>query len=847
MTRSLVLTTAIGLALSTLQPTLSAAAAGATTTNRPPAKSSARDAAANEEKQLIGVLRSGASPREKDAACAQLKRIRTARAVPALSALLPDEQLSHSARYALESMPSAEAGRALTDALGKTSGQTRVGIVQSLGFRHEARAVPALTPLLADPDPALAAAAATALGQIGGPKALKALQAAGPSAGAVRNAVTDATLRCAADLLRAGKLSKALPIYQRLHETEQADYLRVAAYRGMILSARRQALPLMSGAITGGEGTSQTAALQLVSQVQAPGAALALAQLLPKVPAVVQVALIGGLSQRGDPAAAPAIAALADSATPEVRLAAISALGVLGDASLVPLLAQSAASATGAEQEAARLALVQLRRGDPARALLAQLPGAQPAVQVELARALGDRRDRAAVPVLLALAQQGSDSARKAALQALAALVDQAQLAAIVRLVFEANTEAARSEAAEALSAACHNIQLLRGRVNLDPLMQGLATSSTEVRVALLPVCGGLIDPQVRSALRAAVAGSQPQVRAAAIRALSYTRDGELLPDLLKIACEAPEENFRTLAIRACVRLTTQEETVKLSNAQRLEPLKSILATPLNAGQKRIVLAGLAEIPEVPALQLVEPLLSEAAVQVEAAQAAIKIASGLPYAQTDVAVDALKQVLAATTDAPTRQAAEKALKELEAGTDFITAWQVAGPYRQEGKDYAALFDVVFPPETKGTPGVKWRAPAAGTDSKRPWVVDLLKTFGGEQCVAYARTRVRSSQACPARLEVGSDDGVKVWLNDKLVHTNNTFRGLQPGSDKVNVTLNPGWNQLLLKVTQLNQGWAFCVRFLTPDGRHLEGLEFDSRPPAAQRNRVNRPPSAAQPQ
>ena len=158
---------------------------------------------------------------------------------------------------------------------------------------------------------------------------------------------------------------------------------------------------------------------------------------------------------------------------------------------------------------------------------------------------------------------------------------------------------------------------------------------------------------------------------------------------------------------------------------------------------------------------------------------------------------------------------------------------MAGPYRQEGKDYTALFDIVFAPETATTPEVKSKSLAPGADPKRPWVMDLLKPLGGEQCAAYARTWVYSDQKCAARLELGTDDGVKVWFNNKVVHTNNTFRGLQPGSDKVNVTLNQGWNRLLLKVTQLNQGWAFCARLLTPDGHHLDGLKFDASPQKTQ--------------
>jgi HEAT repeat protein len=567
-----------------------------------------------------------------------------------------------------------------------------------------------------------------------------------------------------------------------------------------------------------------------VREVSAPGATELFAKLLQKVNPPVHVALIGGMSQRGDVAAAPAIAAMVKSASPEVRVAVINALGILGDATMVPLLGVSAASASGEEQKAARLALVDLRRGNPTETLLRLLPAAKPEVQAEFARALGDRSDKAAVPKLMELAREGSGSASKAALQALVLLVDDAQVGQMVQFVIEAKTDTARAAAAEALNSACHQIQTRRGQVNTAPLVQGLATASTGARIALLPVCGGLIDTKLRAALRAAVVAPEPPVRAAAIRALCDTADAELLPDVLKVACEAPEENLRTLAIRACVRLTTQEDTIKLPVKAQIEPLKAILATPVSADQKRLVLAGLAEIPDLEALKLADPMLDEAAIQPEAAKAVTKIASALPHAQGQPAIAALKRVLAATIDADTRKAADTALNDIQSGADYITAWQFAGPYLQEGKDYSDLFDIAFPPETANAQGVKWQAMPPGADAKRPWVMDLLKALGGEQRVAYARTWVHSDQQQPVRLELGTDDGVKVWLNGKVVHAINTFRGLQPGSDKVDITLNAGWNSILLKVTQLNQGWAFCARFRKPDGSHLDGLQFSAQAP-----------------
>ena len=61
------------------------------------------------------------------------------------------------------------------------------------------------------------------------------------------------------------------------------------------------------------------------------------------------------------------------------------------------------------------------------------------------------------------------------------------------------------------------------------------------------------------------------------------------------------------------------------------------------------------------------------------------------------------------------------------------------------------------------------------------------------------------------LEIGSDDGVKVWLNGELVHSNNVMRGVTTGEDKVKVNLKKQWNELLLKVTNGAGGWGASVR------------------------------------
>jgi HEAT repeat protein len=779
-----------------------------------------------EQNQQIAILQSGRSLAEKDAACARLKWIGDTRCVPALAALLTDEALSHSARYALESMPGPEAEAALLQALGKTSGSNQIGVINSLAVRRDTEAAPALGRLLSDTDTNAARAAAMALGRIGGPQAIAALEAAwsDSASGPVHEGEVDGLLACAHQLLTEGSDSAALKIFQRLYDTGKTGGTRQAAFRGVILASGRHGILLMADAIAGNDGASQGAALQVAAKLEGSDTTRALADLLPKVNAAVQIALLECLDQRGDPGALPAVAQMAGSLDPDVRLAAIEALGDLGDGSVAGLLAEKAASANGAEKSTARQALLDLRRGQVTPALLDAFATAAPAVKPELIRAIGSRGDMSAVPKLLELARGADDGLRSSSLQALALLAGPAQLPDLVQLTVQAATDDARSEAADALSSACQRIQARSGHCDVQALVTAVRTGPVEARLALLTVCSGLAQAPVRGALRAALEDSEPRVREAALRALCDTRDGELLPDLLKAASGAGDEKMRLLAIRGCVRLATQEESVKLSNEQKLAALKTILENPLAASEKRLVLSGLGAIPDSQALALAAAMLDDPSVNAEAAQSVIQIADSLATTRPEEAVAALTKVLAGNTDPAILSAAGEARKKIWKMSGYITLWEVAGPYEEQGKDFSALFDIPFAPETGDAASVQWRELPASANPAESWKMDLLQALGGQQRVAYARTWINSPKQQNVRLELGSDDGVKVWLNGLVVYANNVSRALQPGSDALDVTLNEGWNPLLLKVTQNTAGWEFCVRFAQPSGEPVAGLQ-----------------------
>lgn len=83
----------------------------------------------------------------------------------------------------------------------------------------------------------------------------------------------------------------------------------------------------------------------------------------------------------------------------------------------------------------------------------------------------------------------------------------------------------------------------------------------------------------------------------------------------------------------------------------------------------------------------------------------------------------------------------------------------------------------------------------------------------EHCAAYAAFFVKSPSDRRVRLMLGSDDGVMLRCNGKMVHFNDVYRGLQPDEDTVDIPLNAGWNTLVFKVTNGEGGYALSVRLI----------------------------------
>lgn len=147
---------------------------------------------------------------------------------------------------------------------------------------------------------------------------------------------------------------------------------------------------------------------------------------------------------------------------------------------------------------------------------------------------------------------------------------------------------------------------------------------------------------------------------------------------------------------------------------------------------------------------------------------------------------------------------------------FVTTWHVLGPFPWNASDGLNL-NHVDPNhvDLDGAVGDRnWKSHTTGPDG----TLNLIAAAGNHtNAVAYAYAELQSAEAQDVILGIGSDDGVKIWLNGDPVHENHVDRGLVPDQDQAPAKLKPGKNHLLAVVTQGAGGWAFCLRITRPDG------------------------------
>lgn len=617
--------------------------------------------------KLIDVLKSGGSRKEKADACRELAVVGTSKAVPVLVGLLADEELTHMARYALETIPGPSVDQALRSELPRLKGRPLIGVVGSLGVRKDAKAVKPLSSLLGDPDPQVAQAAARALGQIGTAAAAKAIEKSLPAtANANRLAFCEGLFRCAENFAAKRKTKDAIALYDRLRKLNEVPHqVRAGALRGAIVTRGAFDLDLLQQSLASSDWVLFNAAVRASLEMSNPRVTWALTSRLPQLPPDHQIVVMQALGARHDATAVRTLASMVRIGDTPTRVVAVRALAAIGSPEAVQALAElieypdreisqaaidGIAGIPGGEADAVVLKLIKSPN------LLRSPKAAVRIIGIDL---VGRRRMASAVPALLVAATDVDAKVRASAQQRLGKLASPAEVPALLKQLAAATDAQDISGLGEALSSVC----MLAGSPAsaTEQIIGALSGAQPAQKVALLGVLGTVGGEKALVSVRAGLNDANAEVRDAAVRALAEWPDAAPASDLLQLVRATASGPQRDVAFRGYVRLARESSA---SAAEKLKALSDVSTLAANAQEKSLLLAGLGDILTVESLRLVTPHLSDAAVADEAGAAAVKIAEKLDAKESADIGKALNQVLKSSKSEPVLAKARKRMEQL---------------------------------------------------------------------------------------------------------------------------------------------------------------------------------------
>ncbi len=316
-----------------------------------------------------------------------------------------------------------------------------------------------------------------------------------------------------------------------------------------------------------------------------------------------------------------------------------------------------------------------------------------------------------------------------------------------------------------------------------DAIVPAMAKAKAAAnKVALIRLLPRMREDSALAAAKEALADKDAEVRDAAFRTIVDWPEASAAPMVLDLAKSATDEKSAIVALRGYIRLAGNKT---IASGERVKMYASALGMAKRVDEKKQAIAGLADVPSTAAMDLLEQYLGDAALGADAMRAMARLGKSLAIFNGKRVTAAMQKIKAMSPPADIAKVIDETIKETEKGAQvngYIVAWMMSGSYSKDGQDSNALFDTVFPPEqpngkAEWKPAIAVKGIASAPNVP---VVALDQLIGGNNCVAYLKAQITSNVAQQAMLEAGSDDGVKIWLNGKVVLAANATRALSTG-------------------------------------------------------------------
>ncbi|MBT3376757.1 MAG: hypothetical protein HN742_14865 [Lentisphaerae bacterium] len=738
--------------------------------------------------------------------------------VPILGPLLARPELCDLAARVLVTVGTPEAAAALRQGLLTATGvDQRITLVQALGDLGDSQAASAVRPFLAAPERKLKMAAITALGRCGGVRDARALEAVMKSESAYERArALDAQMTLLRRRHAAGDATTVADCVALMEAYPEEPHVQCAGLTFLAAAGGQHSREAIVACFPVENPRVRATAFRLAATAGDGAMTARVAEALPGAPPKLAIGLLGVLARRGDRSALPEVRPLLTADAPGVRTGAAEALAALAGRDGVPELVPLLGTADKADRQALERILVAIPGPDVNSRLGTMLSATKSDQACSLLSVLGRRGAHDQLPLIIQAATDPSEPVRAAALRAAGQLARPPELGQLVRVVVQTEGSTARRAGEDALISCLRRIGVSDQTV-ASPLGE-FETASPTGRISLLRVLGTTGHPAALAAIRADIQHAEQSVRDGAVRALADWPDQGALEPLYTVIQTGKSETHKVLALRGYVRLLAKATGIPTD--QRLAKYRAVMPLAGRDSERKLVVAGIGTVKTRQALDALLPYLGQPALRSEAAAAVISVAEKVRGAASSVAV---RRVLDddVKTGKKLQDRARKLLGELEKHLGCVTRWALSGPHTKSGVSGHSLGDVAFGPELPEATDVSWREVTTAADGR----INLIKVVGGANRVVYLRCEAVVPEATKVAMDIGSDDGVVVWLNGEVVHKNNVPRAFKWGEDRVETSLQKGSNILMLKIMQGGGGWEANARIRNLDGSVITELEL----------------------
>ena len=286
------------------------------------------------EDHLLPFLTKDTSIAFKQFLCEKLSLVGGVNSIDPLVQMLSEPDTYDMALFALSRIPDAKVSASLREKCPHLISKSKIGVIQTLGLRHDPKSVNLLSGYINHNNSDISSAAISALGNIGSPAALQALNNAAAKEKQPRNSVLQhARLQSAAKSEQTDP-DLAIGVYKSLLSSQYVS-IKMGACRRLFNAQPDQFTARMNHFIEQQDIVLITAGLQWMQDTESPCSVQEMKSIYSQLSSAHQIMLLTSLQEIDNDIYLPVAMKALDSQHKSVRNVAFDAIVELGNASIV--------------------------------------------------------------------------------------------------------------------------------------------------------------------------------------------------------------------------------------------------------------------------------------------------------------------------------------------------------------------------------------------------------------------------------------------------------------------------------------------------------------------------------